>query len=322
MTRRPAASTPPVTGDACGRPSARVVISTMWCRGRANSSSPSRSTVGVRRDAACHGGHATRAGRDLGGRAARSPPERAGEHQAPAASPAPPSVTTRNSVASRRAGQRAAAPMTAPTRAPATTSDQATRRSLRVLRSPSSSGAVAGEAAQAPDGEHDEPEQPRWRTGPTCSPGRPRCSVCSHGTQLDAPAAGVGEGVPDDVGERTERPRARATHGRSAPPTPGDRGSRSPTARGTQVAHAAPAPRSRQSDERQQPDDQVDRHDAERAVAQPGGAATGEEPRVVRRHRADDQRRCRQPLRAAHHRQHGRDVAHGERHAATLAGRR
>src|SRR5690349_18647329 len=45
MTSLPCGSTPPVTGDAWGRPSARVVITTMWCRGRANSRSPSRSTV-------------------------------------------------------------------------------------------------------------------------------------------------------------------------------------------------------------------------------------------------------------------------------------
>ena len=44
MTRRPPSSTPPVTGDACGRPSARCVITTIWWRGRTKSSRPSRST--------------------------------------------------------------------------------------------------------------------------------------------------------------------------------------------------------------------------------------------------------------------------------------
>src|SRR5689334_23984500 len=44
MTMRPSSSTPPVTGDVCGRPSARWVTSTMECRGRTKSSSASRST--------------------------------------------------------------------------------------------------------------------------------------------------------------------------------------------------------------------------------------------------------------------------------------
>jgi len=41
---RPVPSTPPVTGDACGVPSVRVVISTMWWRVRTKSNSASRST--------------------------------------------------------------------------------------------------------------------------------------------------------------------------------------------------------------------------------------------------------------------------------------
>src|SRR6478609_11530262 len=44
MTGRPCASTPPVTGESCRSPSWRRVTSTIWCRGRMNSSSPSRST--------------------------------------------------------------------------------------------------------------------------------------------------------------------------------------------------------------------------------------------------------------------------------------
>src|SRR5688572_9971170 len=36
---------PAVAGDSCGEPSARVVISMTWWRGRRNSSSPSRSTA-------------------------------------------------------------------------------------------------------------------------------------------------------------------------------------------------------------------------------------------------------------------------------------
>src|SRR6476659_4620539 len=47
MTIRPAVSTPPVIGDACTPPSARVVSRIMWWRGRANSSSASRSTAVV-----------------------------------------------------------------------------------------------------------------------------------------------------------------------------------------------------------------------------------------------------------------------------------
>src|SRR4051794_13811370 len=42
--RRPASSTPAVTGDACGEPSRRLVIRMTWCRGRTKSSSPARST--------------------------------------------------------------------------------------------------------------------------------------------------------------------------------------------------------------------------------------------------------------------------------------
>jgi hypothetical protein len=42
---RPPASTPHVTGDACGRPPARVVIAIAWWRGRMKSSSSSRLTV-------------------------------------------------------------------------------------------------------------------------------------------------------------------------------------------------------------------------------------------------------------------------------------
>ena len=37
--------TPQVTGDACGRPSARAVITMAWCRGRMKSSSSSRVTA-------------------------------------------------------------------------------------------------------------------------------------------------------------------------------------------------------------------------------------------------------------------------------------
>src|SRR6478735_3911109 len=44
MTRRPLSSTPPLTGEACGLPSARSVISSMWWRGRTNSSSSSSPT--------------------------------------------------------------------------------------------------------------------------------------------------------------------------------------------------------------------------------------------------------------------------------------
>ena len=43
-TIRPSASTPPVTGETWGRPSARVVTSTRWWRLRTKSSSCSRST--------------------------------------------------------------------------------------------------------------------------------------------------------------------------------------------------------------------------------------------------------------------------------------
>src|SRR6478672_598148 len=45
MTMRPCASTPPVTGESWGSPSWRRVTSTIWWRGRMNSSSPSRSTL-------------------------------------------------------------------------------------------------------------------------------------------------------------------------------------------------------------------------------------------------------------------------------------
>ena len=44
MTIRPSASTPPVTGESCGRPSARVVTRIRWWRVRTKSSSSSRST--------------------------------------------------------------------------------------------------------------------------------------------------------------------------------------------------------------------------------------------------------------------------------------
>ena len=42
---RPPASTPHVTGDACGRPSARAVITIAWWRSRMKSSSSSRLTA-------------------------------------------------------------------------------------------------------------------------------------------------------------------------------------------------------------------------------------------------------------------------------------
>ena len=45
MTILPCSSTPQVTGDACGPPSARVVITIAWCLGLMNSSSSSLPTV-------------------------------------------------------------------------------------------------------------------------------------------------------------------------------------------------------------------------------------------------------------------------------------
>lgn len=42
---RPAASTPQVTGEACGRPSLRVVMTTAWCLVLMKSSSSFRLTV-------------------------------------------------------------------------------------------------------------------------------------------------------------------------------------------------------------------------------------------------------------------------------------
>jgi hypothetical protein len=45
MTIRPCSSTPQVTGEACGPPSARVVITIAWCLGLMNSSSSSLLTV-------------------------------------------------------------------------------------------------------------------------------------------------------------------------------------------------------------------------------------------------------------------------------------
>src|SRR3954452_4829004 len=47
MTIRPCSSTPPDTGDSCGRPSARTVASSILCRGRTKSRSCSRSTAVV-----------------------------------------------------------------------------------------------------------------------------------------------------------------------------------------------------------------------------------------------------------------------------------
>src|ERR1700722_18885284 len=45
MTILPCSSTPQVTGEACGPPSARVVITTAWCLGRMNSVSSARVTT-------------------------------------------------------------------------------------------------------------------------------------------------------------------------------------------------------------------------------------------------------------------------------------
>ena len=187
---------------------------------------------------------------------------------------------------------------------------------LRGAPQPFAIGNGPGQPAQPPDGEDHQPE-------PTAGELRPLVARQAEvfGVQprhdVDAPTAGMGEGVPHDVGDGAD------DHGEGEPRQvgaghPGRPRQSLPQAAGHQVTdrclHQQPP-----EDHREEADGEVDGDDPDGAVAQRGGAATGEEPRVVRCHRADHEGRGSEPVRAAHHRQHGRDVAHREGHTQTLA---
>src|SRR6478736_6525058 len=196
MTSRPWPSTPPVTGEAWGRPSDRVVISTMWCRGRTNSSNPSRSTVVFVAMLRAMPGTLPAATRDLGGALRPDPPQPAGEHDTHGRS-----ATTEGDRAEQCLFGRTGEPQQTDEHADqGAGGHEAPGRPPVAVRASQPVGVRVGgpQVAHPPEEQHEQPEKPTRVLGPRVA-GQTEVLGVQPRHEVDTPSPGMGERVPDDV---------------------------------------------------------------------------------------------------------------------------